>query len=81
MNVAEQASTILGPDGTPVEKPLVRLSFDDAQLLYAYQAWGNREGFAAEMVCGDCHKPCETFVQPGQIGIFCDCKTRLWRAS
>lgn len=77
----DKTATILGPDGTPVDKPVTRLSFEDAELLKAYQAWGERSGYWAEMFCGDCQRRTETYVQGGQIGIFCDCRVILWQAS
>lgn len=77
----KQVSTILGPDGTPVEKPMTRLSFEEAELLKAYQAYGNRENLSGAMVCADCGKDGEMYVQDGQIGFFCECRVLLWQAS
>lgn len=77
---AKATASILGPDGTPVDKPVTYLTFEEAQLLWEYQDFGEREQLQATMVCGDCRKPMEVYVQ-GDIGFFCDCRVLLWRAS
>ncbi len=77
--MAEQ-STILGPDGTPLEKPATFLSNEEAELLRAYQAFGEREHLQGTMHCGRCKKPMEVYVQ-GDIGMFCDCRVIYWKAS
>ena len=72
------ASTLVGPDGTPIEKPATFLSNEDAELLRQYQAFGEREHLQGEMHCGRCKKRMEVYVQ-GDIGMFCDCRIIYWR--
>ncbi len=77
---AKTTAQILGPDGTPIEKPAVWLTADDAQLLRDYQRWGEVHGLYATMTCTRCQKPVEVYVQ-GDIGFFCDCRLIMWKAS
>lgn len=78
--MANHVATLLGPDGTPIDKPATFLTLEEAELLKAYQAWGNREHLSATMQCIHCQKPMEVYVQ-GDIGFFCDCRVLIWRAS
>ena len=71
---------ILGPDGTPINKPATFLTFEEAQLLREYQAFGERESLQGEMQCGDCGKQMEVYVF-SDIGFFCDCRILLWKAN
>jgi hypothetical protein len=71
---------ILGPDGTPINKPATFLTFEEAQLMREYQAFGEREHLQGEMVCGDCGKAMEVHVE-SDIGLFCECRMLLWKAS
>lgn len=73
-------TALIGADGTPIEKPTILLSAEDAAILRAMQAYGEREGLQGEMVCGSCGSACEVFVQ-GDIGVFCDCRALYWKAS
>jgi len=72
--------TLLDAHGQPIEKPATFLTLEEAELLGAYQAFGAREGLQGTMKCNDCGKPMEVYVQ-GEIGLFCECRTILWRAS
>lgn len=78
----DQKSTaeILGPDGTPINKPATFLTSEEAQLLREYQAFGEREHLQGEMICGDCGTQMEVHVE-GDIGFFCECRMLLWKAS
>jgi hypothetical protein len=69
---------ILGPDGTPINKPARFLTFEEAQLLREYQAFGEREFLQGSMVCGDCGKDMEVHVE-SDIGIFCECRMLLFK--
>lgn len=75
-----EKSTLIGPDGTPIEKPATFLTNDEAQLLRDYQAFGEREHLQGVMTCGHCGKPMEVYVQ-GDIGFFCECRVLYWKAS
>lgn len=77
---AKTKVALLGPDGTPIEKPATFLSNDEAQLLRDYQAFGEREHLQAAMTCNSCGKPMEVYVQ-ADIGFFCDCRVLFWKAS
>lgn len=73
-------AAILGPDGTPIDKPATFLSSDEADLLQRYQAWGGRHGLQGSMTCNGCGKEMEVYVQK-DIGFFCDCRVLFWKAS
>lgn len=77
---AKSHVSILGPDGTPIDKPATFFSSDEAQLLRDYQAFGDREDLRGAMHCNSCGKPMEVYVQ-ADIGFFCDCRVLFWKAS
>lgn len=77
---AKTTASILGPDGAPIETPATFLTYEEAQLLRQYQAWGEREQLQGKMTCNSCGTQMEVYVQ-GDIGFFCDCRTLLWRTS
>jgi hypothetical protein len=77
---AKAKSALVGPDGTPLDKPATFLTNDEAELLRQYQAWGAREGLQGSMTCNSCGKPMEVYVQ-SDIGFFCDCRVLFWRPS
>jgi hypothetical protein len=71
---------IVGPDGTPIEKPATFLTMEESDLLRAYQAWGEREGLQGTMTCTHCNGPMEVYVQ-AEIGFFCKCRVIYWKPS
>lgn len=73
-------AVILGPDGVPMERPATFLPPEDAETLRQYQAFGAREGLQGSMKCRHCGGDVEVYVQ-GDIGLFCSCRTLLWKAS
>lgn len=78
--MADGKSTIVGADGVPVERPATFLTADEAQLLRDYQRWGEMHGLFGTMKCQQCGGDMEVFVQ-GDIGLFCSCRSLVWRAS
>ena len=80
MDLNQQTSAaILGPDGMPIDRPATFLTFEESQLLRQYQAFGERENLQGAMVCGDCGKDMEVYVQD-DIGFFCECRTLIFKA-
>ncbi len=77
---AKTKIALLGPDGTPVDKPASFLTNDEAEIMRQYQAWGGRHGLQGSMTCNSCGKDMEVYVQ-GDIGLFCECRVLFWRAS
>jgi hypothetical protein len=77
---AKTTAQIVGPDGTPIDKPATFLSNDEAQLLRDYQRWGEINGLHGTMTCTSCGKPMEVYVQ-AEIGFFCDCRVLFWKPS
>jgi hypothetical protein len=75
-----ESAQILGPDGTPVEKAAQYLTPEEAETFRQYQAFGEREGLKATMQCARCGSAMEVYVQ-GDIGLFCNCRVLLWKAS
>ena len=73
-------TTILGPDGAPIERPAVFLTNEEATLLRRYQRFGEREGLQGTLTCNLCKQPMEAYVQ-GDIGFFCECRSLVWKAS
>lgn len=81
MDLEQKTSAeVLGPDGTPANKPATFLTFEESQLLRSYQAFGEREQLHGGMVCADCGKEMEVYVDT-DIGLFCDCRALMWKAS
>lgn len=78
--VAKSTAEVLGPDGTPINKPATLLENDEAQLLRDYQAFGEREQLQGVMCCNSCEKQMEVYVQ-AEIGFFCECRVLFWKAS
>jgi hypothetical protein len=70
--------SLLGPDGTPLEKPATLLTQEEADLLRVYQLWGAKERLQATLTCAQCHSQMEVYVD-GDIGMFCDCRTLLYQ--
>ncbi len=77
---SKTTATLVGPDGTPIDKPATFLTNDEAQLLRDYQAWGGREGLQGTMTCNACGGEMEVYVQ-AEIGFFCHCRVIFWKPS
>lgn len=75
-----EKSVVIAPNGEQVLRAAVRLTAEEAELLRAYQAFGARDGLQGSMTCNDCGKQMEVYVQ-GDIGMFCECRVLLWKAS
>lgn len=78
--MADDTVQIVGPDGTPIEKPAVFLTADEAQLLRDYQRWGEMHGLQGTMTCAKCGGQMEAYVQ-ADIGFFCNCRVLYWKSS
>ena len=75
---AKTTASLLGPDGTPIDKPATFLTNEEVALLRQYQAFGEREQLQAEMTCNSCGQRMEVYVQE-DIGFFCDCRILIHR--
>jgi hypothetical protein len=77
---AKTKAALVGPDGTPIDRPATFLLNEEAELLRNYQRWGEIHGLQATMTCNRCGKAMAVYVQ-GDMGFFCDCRCLIWKAS
>lgn len=85
-NANVTTGTILGPDGTPAEKPVLTLSPREATLLRQYKKFLEKYHLREALYCDDCFDGdmadgCRAFVTDNQIGILCHCKMRVFAGS
>lgn len=74
------ASDVTTKAGERKTLPATFLTADEANLLRNYQRWGEMHHLAASMKCDSCGGDMEVYIQ-GDIGLFCDCRVLIWRAS
>lgn len=78
--MADSTSTVVDKHGERKELPSTFLTQDEADLLRNYQRWGEMNHLFATMTCQHCGSAMEVYVQ-GDIGLFCDCRVLVWKAS
>jgi hypothetical protein len=67
-------------NGESLEVEEVPLTLEEAQLLRDYDAWINRYGYDAELICADCGEDFERNIGR-DIGLICHCRMLWWKAS
>lgn len=63
------------------EKPVTFMDHGEADLMRAYEVWLDRNELERRLWCTHCQSPAEVHVTPADIGIICECRVLLWKAS